>query len=118
MTVTMNTYGNRSQSIQNGRLQYIPRASFVKQRYGIPQYQTLSLQRPNLYPIFQNTHQSWFPQVFQPRFQNNQYRYPFHSYNQIIPRMSQLAIGTVSGRTQPTIEFPTKNRENDSGKNG
>ena len=58
MTVTMNTYGNRSQSIQNGRLQYIPRASFVKQRYGIPQYQTLSLQRPNLYPIFQNTHQS------------------------------------------------------------
>ena len=25
--------------------------------------------------------------------------------------MNQLVISTVSGQTQPTIEFPTKNRE-------
>ena len=40
---------NKNQNIQNGKQQYIPRASWVQQRYAIPQYQTPFLQRPNLY---------------------------------------------------------------------
>ena len=30
----------------------------------------------------------------------------------MIPRMDQLALNTVPGQTQPTIEFPAENQEN------
>ena len=77
----------------------------------------LPLQRPNPYPAFQNTPQPRFLQEFQPRFRNNQYRFEYNPYNKKIPRMNQLALGTVPGQAQPTIEFPAENREN-PGENG
>ena len=85
---------------------------WVQLRFNIPQYQIPSLQRPNLYPAFQNTPQRIFSQVFQSRFRNNQHGKPFNPDNQIIPKMNQSMIGTVSGLTQPTIEYPTAYQEN------
>ena len=105
-------YENKNQIIQNGRQQNIPRASWVQQRYNIPQYQIPSPQRPNPYPAFQNIPQPGFSQGFQSRFRNNQYRYQYNPYNQIIPRMNQLAIDTVPGQITPTIAFLTETWEN------
>ena len=92
-------------------LGYIPGASFEKRIYYTPDYQT-PIERPNLYLTVQNSPQTRFPQGFQPRVRSNQNRYPYNPDNQIILRISQLTIGTVSGLTQPTIEFPTEYQEN------
>ena len=61
---TNHQYGNKNQNIANGRQQNIPKASWVQQRYNIPQYQIPSLQRPNPYLAFQNTPQPGCPQGF------------------------------------------------------
>ena len=110
-------YENKNQNIQNRRQQNIPAVSWVPQGYSKPQYQTPYLQRSNPYPTFQNTPQPRFLREFQPRFRNNQNKFQYISYNQLIPRMNQLVLCTVPGQTQPMIEFAAENREN-LGENG
>ena len=89
-----------------------PAVPWVPEGYNRPQYQTPYLKRSNPYPAFQNTLQPKFLQKFQSRCRNNQNRFQHNPYNQIIPRMNTLALSTVLGQTQPTIEFPAENPEN------
>ena len=77
-----------------------------------PQYQKSYVQRSNPYPTVLNTPQPRFLQEFQPRFRNNQNKFQYNPYDQLIPRMNQLTLNTVPGQTQTTIEFPAEDWEN------
>ena len=99
---------NENQNPQN-RKQNIPAVTWR------PQYQTPYVQRPNLYPAVPNTPQPRFWQEFQPRFRNNQSRFQFNTYDQLIPRINHLTLNRVPSQTQTTIEFPTKIRKAEFG---
>ena len=99
-----------------GKVQ-IPAVLCIPQGYNRPQYQTPYEHRSNPYPAFKNAPQPKLLHEFQPRFRNNQNRFQYNPYYQMIPRMNQLALSTVLGQTQSTLEFPAENREN-TGENG
>ena len=105
------TENNRNQNIQKERQQKIPAVSWTPRGYNRSQYQTPYPQRSNPYSTFLNTPQHTFLQEFQPRLRNNQNRFQCNTYDQLIRRMNYLALNRVPGQTQPTIEFPTENRE-------
>ena len=106
---------NENQNFQNRKLQNIPTVSWKLQRDNRRQYQTPYVQRPNPYPAILNTPQPRFLQEFQPRLRNNQSRFQYNTYDQLIPRTNHLTLNRVPGQTQPTIEFPTENRNQESG---
>ena len=100
-----------NQNSQNRKQQNIPAVPRRLQRYNRTKYQTPYVQRRNSYPTILNTPQSRFWQEFQHGFWNNQGRFQYNTYDQLIPRMNHLTLNRVPGQTQPTIEFPTENRE-------
>ena len=102
---------SENQDSQNRKQQNIPTVPWRRQRYNKPQYQTPYVQRPNPYPAILNTPQPKFWQEFQPGFRNNKSRFQYNTYDQLIPRMNHLTLNRVPDQTQPTIEFPTENRE-------
>ena len=112
------TENNKNRNIQKERKQNIPAVSWTPQGHNGSQYQTSYPQRSKPYSKFLNTPQPRFLQEFQPRPRNNQNRFQYNPYNQMIPRMYQLTLNTVPSQTQHTIEFPVENQENpkESGK--